>query len=210
MARRLWSAVGPGEATALRWRRSKARHRYFPGRTRPPLRLVVFEHSEVFALQVAHRIAIPVAHGHVHQHQFALGPESVLTGRFLRSNARAQQHNDQREPQQWSDGRPRPSAARNGWPGASEPEPRGQLQGTHPSHGNHPAVGGRVHDGVNPHVLGRIENIRELRPKLQETRFAEGENLGECHIEQPAARSLDTVAAGIAERAGRGDERSSC
>ena len=46
------------------------------------LRLVVFEHGEVFALQVAHRIAIPVAHGHVHQHQFGLGIEMCIRWTF--------------------------------------------------------------------------------------------------------------------------------
>ena len=43
------------------------------------LRLVIFENGKVLALEVAHRIAVLVAHSHVHQHQFGLRAERVLS-----------------------------------------------------------------------------------------------------------------------------------
>jgi hypothetical protein len=78
------------------------------------LRLVIFEQSEVFALQVTHRIAIPVAHGHIHQHQFGLGTKGVFAGRLLRSNAAAQHHNHKHAGQDGAMGVLSPSAARHG------------------------------------------------------------------------------------------------
>ena len=48
------------------------------------LRLVVFQHGEVFRFQVAHRITILVAHGDVHQHQFGLRFEGVAASLLRR------------------------------------------------------------------------------------------------------------------------------
>src|SRR5450631_145421 len=92
-----------------------------------------------------------------------------------------------------------------GW-SALESEPRGQEQGAHPSHGNHAAIRRRIYDGIDSHVLRCIEHIRELRPELEEARFAEWENLGERHVEQAASWSFNTIAACIAKRPGWGDE----
>ena len=133
----------------------------------------------------------------------------------LRNHAGAQHHDDEHRRKRWSERASSPVRAMN---------PRSRLfASAHQnlnlavscreriaSHGNHPAIGRRVHDGVDPDVLRRIENIRELRPEFQETRFTEGKNLGERHIEQPAARSFDTVAARIAEHARRARRTRPC
>src|SRR6266851_4222278 len=51
------------------------------------LGLVIFQYGEVFALEIANRVAVLVAHGHVHQHQFSLGTECVITRGFLGNDA---------------------------------------------------------------------------------------------------------------------------
>ncbi len=55
------------------------------------LRLIVFENGEVLTLEVAHRVAILVAHGHVDQHQLRGRAEGVIGRRFLRNHAGSRQ-----------------------------------------------------------------------------------------------------------------------
>src|ERR1700730_3199816 len=82
---------------------------------------------------------------------------------------------------------------------ASKTEPGRQLQGAHCSRRNYPPVSRRVHHRVDRQKLWGVEDIRKLRPELQESRFSDGKNLSERHVEQPLPWPLDAVAPRMAE-----------